>query len=47
MSLGSDAHRSEDIGSGFDRAVALLAEAGIGRTVVFKDRERVEVPVES
>jgi histidinol-phosphatase (PHP family) len=40
LSLGSDSHRSEDIGRDFDRAVEMLKQAGIPNLAVFKNRER-------
>jgi len=45
MSLGSDAHRSQDIGAGLDTAVAMLRAAGIAHTAWFHDRQLVEVPL--
>ncbi len=47
MVLGSDAHRSEHIGADFDQAVTLLRDAGVQNTAVFKNRKRVEIPLES
>lgn len=44
MSLGSDAHRSEDIGAGFDRAVSMLRSAGITHTTHFRRRRQTDVP---
>jgi histidinol-phosphatase (PHP family) len=44
MSLGSDAHRAEDIGAGFDRAVTMLHEAGLEHIAVFQRRERMLRP---
>jgi len=41
LSLGSDAHRAEDIGAGFDRARTMLRDAGLERIAVFKKRECV------
>lgn len=40
MSVGSDSHTSSDIGAGFERAAAMLADAGIRRQVIFRRRER-------
>jgi len=45
MSLGSDAHRADDIGAGFDVAVGMLRAAGITSTSRFVNRERIEVPL--
>ncbi len=39
MSLGSDSHKAEDIGAGFDTATAMLREAGIRHIAVFEQRE--------
>ena len=39
MSIGSDSHSAEHIGADFDKAVAMLREAGINQTVVFKSRD--------
>jgi histidinol-phosphatase (PHP family) len=44
MSLGSDAHRAEDIGAGFDRAVTMLRDAGLECVAVFQQRERHHLP---
>ncbi len=41
MSLGSDAHRAEDIGADFDRAVAMLRAAGLQHVPVFQKRKRL------
>ena len=46
MALGSDAHRAEDIGADFDRATNVLRTAGIQATAMFKDRKRVDTPLE-
>lgn len=40
MSLGSDAHRPQDVGADFDRATAMLRAVGIRSAPVFKKRER-------
>jgi histidinol-phosphatase (PHP family) len=40
MSLGSDAHRADAVGAGFDRAVGMLHSAGIAREAVFRERQR-------
>lgn len=45
LSLGSDSHRAEDIGAGFDIATAMLRAAGITCTARFVNRERIEVPL--
>lgn len=46
MSLGSDAHSSEHIGSHFAEGAAMLREAGIRRLAVFKDRKRCDVDLQ-
>lgn len=38
--LGSDAHRPQDVGAGFERAAGVLWEAGYRQTVTFERRER-------
>ncbi len=38
MSLGSDAHRPEDVGASFDAAVELLKANGIACSAVFRNR---------
>ena len=43
--LASDAHRPEDVGRDFDRAVAALREAGYTTISRFRARERTEVPL--
>jgi len=46
MTLGSDAHRSEDIAGGFDHALQLLRAAGIDRIALFERGEQRNVPRE-
>ncbi len=46
MSLGSDAHRAEDVGAAFDEAAAMLRDAGMPRIAWFKERERVDIPLD-
>ena len=43
MSLGSDAHTAEGVGTGFDKALSMLTAAGIDRLAVFKNRQREDV----
>jgi histidinol-phosphatase (PHP family) len=43
MSLGSDAHRPEDVGADLDRAAAMLRTAGLTSTAQFKARRRIEL----
>lgn len=42
MSLGSDAHRTGDIGAGIVEGAGMLKRCGIGKLAVFKGRERSE-----
>jgi histidinol-phosphatase (PHP family) len=44
-SLGSDAHRPEDVGAGLDRATAILRAAGLKTFAVFKNRQRTDFPL--
>ena len=46
MSVASDAHLAEAVGADLDRAVAMLRGAGLHHTVVFKNRQRFEVPLD-
>lgn len=46
MSLGSDAHSPEHVGSHFAEGAAMLRESGIRRLAVFKDRKRCDVDLE-
>ena len=45
MAVGSDAHRSQQVGADLDRAAALLRSAGLDGQAVFKARERRIEPV--
>lgn len=45
MSLGSDAHFSEDVGAGIFEAANMLKREGIERLAVFKGRERADQPL--
>ncbi len=38
VTLGSDAHRPEDVGRGLDRALEMVREAGFGRIAMFERR---------
>ena len=40
FALSSDAHLPEQVGYGYDRALAFLAELGVGEIAVFERRER-------
>ena len=45
LTLGSDAHAPEDVGRGFDRAIALIETYGGGKIALFNKRQRSEVRV--
>jgi histidinol-phosphatase (PHP family) len=45
VALSSDAHTPEDLGSGYDQALAMLERLGVGELAVFDRRERRLVPV--
>ncbi|OVE76256.1 hypothetical protein BVX97_01735 [bacterium E08(2017)] len=45
ITFGSDAHQPEDVGSGFDKALALAKEAGYHEYVRFKKREKYALPL--
>jgi histidinol-phosphatase (PHP family) len=45
IALSSDAHRPEDIGADYDRALALLERLGVGELCVFEHRERRLEPI--
>jgi histidinol-phosphatase (PHP family) len=40
FSLSSDAHLPEEVGFGYDRAIAFLGELGVGEIAVFEGRRR-------
>jgi histidinol-phosphatase (PHP family) len=40
IALSSDAHRPEDVGTDYDRALELLAQAGVGEICMFEHRTR-------
>ncbi|UCC30753.1 MAG: histidinol-phosphatase HisJ family protein [Phycisphaerales bacterium] len=46
MSLGSDAHRPEDVGAGFEWAATMLRKAGFHHTSIFKERRQVMIPID-
>jgi len=46
MSIGSDAHRAEDIGAGLPQAVDLLRSAGVQAVAMFRSRQLEAVPIE-
>jgi histidinol-phosphatase (PHP family) len=45
VALSSDAHRPQDVGAGYDRALAELAELGVGELCVFAGRARRLEPI--
>jgi histidinol-phosphatase (PHP family) len=45
VALSSDAHVPEDVGAGYDRALELLAELGVGEIAVFERRQRRQQPI--
>jgi histidinol-phosphatase (PHP family) len=45
VALSSDAHRPEDVGSGYEQALALLDSLGVGELCVFERRERRLQPI--
>jgi histidinol-phosphatase (PHP family) len=45
IALSSDAHRPEDVGAGYEQALELLAELGVGELSVFSHRERSLQPI--
>ncbi|MBM4160108.1 MAG: histidinol-phosphatase HisJ [Ignavibacteria bacterium] len=47
LTLGSDAHRPEDVGTDFDVAIALIEQYADGRMSVFTKRQRSEVRISS
>ena len=45
VTIGSDAHRPEEIGRHFGRATEMLQSAGIGHLTVFTARRPSQVPI--
>jgi histidinol-phosphatase (PHP family) len=45
VALSSDAHRPQDIGADYDRALELLDELGVGELCVFERRQRSLQPI--
>jgi histidinol-phosphatase (PHP family) len=45
VALSSDAHRPQDIGADYDRALELLDELGVGELCVFERRQRRLQPI--
>lgn len=46
VTLGSDAHRTEDVGKGIDEGIELLKEAGFREFAVYEKRQPVMLPLE-
>lgn len=47
VALSSDAHRPEDIGADYERALELLEQMGVGELCVFQRRERSLEPIDA
>ena len=47
MSIGSDAHRSEDVGAGFDVACDMMRNAGLRHLVFFEQRRRIDIRIDT
>jgi histidinol-phosphatase (PHP family) len=45
VALSSDAHRPEDVGAGYERALELLAECGVRELSIFDRRTRRSEPI--
>jgi len=45
LALSSDAHRPEDVGAGYEVALELLSELGVGELAVFEGRARRLEPI--
>lgn len=45
IALSSDAHRPEDVGADYDRALQLLESVGVGELCVFEQRQRRLEPI--
>ena len=45
LTLGSDAHRPEEVGRHYDRALALLKASGESQLAVFKRRKPERIPI--
>lgn len=43
--LGSDAHRPQDIGAGFETAEKMLADIGVKNVIGFEKGNRMEIPI--
>jgi histidinol-phosphatase (PHP family) len=47
VALSSDAHRPEDVGAGYERALELLSECGVSELAMFDRRTRRSEPIGS
>lgn len=47
FALSSDAHRPEDVGADYERALELLSDVGVGELCVFERRRRRLEPIEA
>ena len=45
ITVGSDSHRPERIGYGFDRVYQMLKEAGFDSISVYKNRKNIQQPI--
>jgi histidinol-phosphatase (PHP family) len=45
LTLGSDAHKPDDVGRDFEKALDLVERYGNGRISVFEKRQRKEVRI--
>jgi histidinol-phosphatase (PHP family) len=45
VALSSDAHRPQDVGADYDRALEMLEQLGIGELSVFERRQRRLQPI--
>lgn len=45
VALSSDAHRPQDVGAGYEQALELLADVGVGELCVFEHRQRRLEPI--
>ena len=46
VTIGADAHRTENIASGVEEAMELLSDIGYKEYTVFVERKPVQVPIE-
>ena len=45
ITAGSDSHRPERIGYGFDRVYQMLKEAGFDSISIYKNRKNIQQPI--